>query len=463
MTALIRGIATIPSEHSTALILVQESQISAWLAQQNAIVKNWLTAQNFQAIRQNFCLLPNADGQCQAVLVILSDIDEPYAAAHLPKLLPKQTYHRCASSPAMLSADNLYLGWGLGAYRFEKYLTASPCAQLYSSHHTEQAEALLRESILVRNLINTPTEHMGPDELQQSVQATAAEFSAEFSCISGDQLLEQNFPTIHAVGRASHCAPRLIRLDWGNAEHPHVVICGKGVCFDTGGLNIKAADGMRNMKKDMGGAAHALALARLLMQLHTPIRITLLIAAVENSIAGNAFRPGDVIVTRQGLSVEIDNTDAEGRLVLSDALTLASELQPDLILNYATLTGAARIALGPDLPALYCNRDELAQAYLAAGEQQFDPLWRMPLWQPYLLYLKSNIADLANSGPSRMAGSVTAALFLQRFVKPDIAWAHVDVYSWNDSERPGKPAGGEAQGLRAALALLQTKYTKQAT
>jgi leucyl aminopeptidase len=299
---------------------------------------------------------------------------------------------------------------------------------------------------------------MGPDELEQVSREAAGEFGAAFSCISGDDLLAQNFPTIHAVGRASHRAPRLIRLDWGDASHPHVAICGKGVCFDSGGLDIKAADGMRNMKKDMGGAAHALALARLVMSQGLPVRITLLIAAVENSIAGNAFRPGDVITTRQGLSVEIDNTDAEGRLVLSDALALASELKPELILDYATLTGAARIALGPDLPALFSNRDDLAQAYLAAGDAQGDPLWRMPLWQPYLGYLKSNIADLANSGPSRMAGCITAALFLQRFVAADIAWAHVDVYSWNDSERPGRPTGGEAQGLRAAFALLQAKY-----
>jgi leucyl aminopeptidase len=236
------------------------------------------------------------------------------------------------------------------------------------------------------------------------------------------------------------------------------VICGKGVCFDSGGLDIKSAIGMRNMKKDMGGAAHALALARLIMCQNLPIRLSLLIPAVENAIAGNAFRPGEVIITRQGLSVEIDNTDAEGRLVLADALSLAGEMKPDLILDYATLTGAARIALGPDLPVLFSTCDELAEAYVSSGMQQYDPLWRLPLFQPYLSYLKSNIADLANSGPSTMAGCITAALFLQRFVPSTIDWVHVDVYSWNDSERPGKPAGGEAQGLRAAFAWLKTKY-----
>jgi leucyl aminopeptidase len=317
---------------------------------------------------------------------------------------------------------------------------------------------VLRESILVRTLINTPTEHMGPDELEAAVSDAAKEFSAEFTCIKGDALITENYPAIHAVGRASHRAPRLLRLDWGDANNPHVVICGKGVCFDTGGLDIKSASGMRNMKKDMGGAAHALALARLIMSQNLPIRLSVLIPAVENAIAGNAFRPGEVIITRQGLSVEIDNTDAEGRLVLADALCLAGEMKPDLILDYATLTGAARVALGPDLPVLFSTRDELAESYLRSGIQQYDPLWRLPLFQPYLSYLKSNIADLANSGPSTMAGCINAALFLQCFVPNAIDWIHVDVYSWNDSERPGKPAGGEAQGLRAAFAWLKTKY-----
>lgn len=459
MTLRLRGIAPQPSETSKAIILLQASQYAAWLALQSAFLQSFLNSQAFIASRQSFILLPNEQGQWQSVLAIIGEVDEPYAIAHLPKLLPKNAYHRCPSSLVNLSDDHFFLGWGLGAYRFEKYLAASESPLLYSSQHSPEAQALLQESLLVRDLINTPAQDMGPDELEQTVHAAAQEFEAAFQCIKGDELLAQNFPTIHAVGRASPRAPRLLRLDWGDAQHPHVVICGKGVCFDSGGLDIKPADGMRNMKKDMGGAAHAIALARLVMSQKLPVRITLLIAAVENAIAGNAFRPGDVIVTRQGLSVEIDNTDAEGRLVLADALSLAGELAPDAILDYATLTGAARIALGPDLPALFCNRDEMAQAYLNAGQQQFDPLWRMPLWQPYLSYLKSNVADLANSGASRMAGCVTAALFLQRFVPADIAWLHVDVYSWNDSERPGKPAGGEAQGLRAAFAWLKKHYT----
>jgi leucyl aminopeptidase len=311
--------------------------------------------------------------------------------------------------------------------------------------------------VRVRDLVNTPTQDMGPEQLEAQVRALAQAYGADFESIVGDELLARNFPAIHAVGRASHRAPRLLRLDFGDAAHPHLVLVGKGVCFDTGGLDIKPADGMRNMKKDMGGAAHAIALAGLLMASGLPLRLTLLVPAVENAIGPDAYRPGEVIATRKGVSVEIDNTDAEGRIVLCDALALAGELSPALILDFATLTGAARIALGPDLPALFANDDALAGDWLAAGERMRDPLWRMPLWRPYLRYLTSNIADLANAG-SRMAGAVTAALYLERFVPEGTPWAHLDVYAWNDSARPGRPAGGEALGLRAAFEMLRARY-----
>ncbi len=451
------GLSAERHPQSRAIVFVHAEQYADWLTAQPDTTRHWLTGQMFQGRAGQFALLPDTQGRYDRVLAVIGG-DTPYAIAHLPKLLPKGHYHRCPDSTAALSADNLLLGWGLGAYRFERYLAKSESAMLHAENQSAQAESVLAASLDVRDWINTPTEHMGPDELEQATRTIAANFDAAVSCIRGEELLQQNFPTIHAVGRASHRAPRLIRLDWGDDAHPHIVLCGKGVCFDTGGLDIKPADGMRNMKKDMGGAAHALGLARLLMQNTVPVRLTLLIAAVENAIAGNAFRPGDVIVTRQGLSVEIDNTDAEGRLVLADALTLAGELKPDLIMDFATLTGAARIALGPDLPVLFSNHAPSARDYLAAGETEHDPLWQLPLWQPYLTYLKSNVADLANAGPSKMAGCMTAALFLQRFVPAGTAWTHVDVYSWNDSERPGKPAGGEAQGLRAAFRFLQEKY-----
>ena len=276
--------------------------------------------------------------------------------------------------------------------------------------------------------------------------------------VSGEDLLDQNYPAIYAVGRASHRAPRLITVHWGDADAPKLTLVGKGVCFDTGGLDIKAADGMRNMKKDMGGAAHAIALAGLVMARKLPVRLTLLVAAVENAIGPKSYRPGDVVNTRLGVSVEIDNTDAEGRVVLCDALARAAEDKPALMVDFATLTGAARIALGPDLPALYSNEESVAADWLEASSEQRDPVWRMPLWRPYLRYLVSSVADIANGGPSRMAGSITAALYLERFVPTTQPWAHLDVYSWNDTDRPGKPAGGEAQGLRAAWGMLKQRF-----
>jgi leucyl aminopeptidase len=314
---------------------------------------------------------------------------------------------------------------------------------------------VLAACLRVRNLVNTPADDLGPQQLEDVVRDIAAQHGADCMSIVGDELLAHGLPAIHAVGRASHRAPRLIALRWGEASAPHVAIVGKGVCFDTGGLNIKAGEGMRNMKKDMGGAAHAIALAELLMARRVPLRLTLLVPAVENAIGPDALRPGEVIGTRSGLHVEIDNTDAEGRLILGDALVHAAEDSPALLIDFATLTGAARIALGPDLPALYANDDARADALLRAADDARDPLWRMPLWQPYWRYLNSNVADFANSGPSRMAGSVTAALYLERFVPKGQPWLHMDTYSWNDADRPGRPAGGEAQGLRAVYAGLR--------
>ncbi|MGN0924571.1 leucyl aminopeptidase family protein, partial [Ectopseudomonas mendocina] len=288
-------------------------------------------------------------------------------------------------------------------------------------------------------------------------KAMAAAHGGQVSVVAGDELLARNFPTIHAVGRASHRAPRLIELRWGKADAPKLTLVGKGVCFDTGGLDLKPADGMRNMKKDMGGAAHAIGLASLVMARQLPVQLTLLVAAVENAIGPDALRPGEVVTTRAGISVEIDNTDAEGRLILCDALAYAAEGKPEAIIDFATLTGAARIALGPDLPALFANNDALAQQWIDAGEATRDPVWRMPLYRPYLRYLNSGVADMANAG-SRMAGAVTAALYLERFIPAGQTWAHLDVYAWNDTDRPGRPAGGEALALRSAWAMLKARY-----
>ena len=444
------------STTARALHVLDRTQLAAWRTTQSATVNAWIDAQGFAAGAGSLLLLPGEDGLAGAVVGIGDPLD-PYSYAHAPFGLPAGDWQLASD----LSADArtaLQLGWGLGSYRFDRYKQpARKPARLVLPQADAEALDLLAASLQVRDLVNTPTEHMGPDELEAAVRELAATHGAQVEVVAGDALLAQNFPAIHAVGRASHRAPRLIALRWGDTSAPHVALVGKGVCFDTGGLDIKPSDGMRNMKKDMGGAAHAIALARLVMARQLPVRLTLLVPAVENSIGPNAFRPGEVIATRKGVSVEIDNTDAEGRIVLSDTLARACELAPDLLLDFATLTGAARVALGPDLPALYANDDALAHGWLDAGMQARDPLWRMPLWRPYLRYLTSGIADLANGSASTMAGSVTAALFLERFVAEGQAWGHVDVYAWNDADRPGKPAGGEAQGLRAAYGMLKAR------
>ncbi|MEJ1097343.1 MULTISPECIES: leucyl aminopeptidase family protein [unclassified Pseudoxanthomonas] len=438
------------------LYVLERAQLDAWRATQPAATGAWLDAQSFTAAAGTLMLLPGDTGIAGAVIGIGDPLD-PYSYAHAPLGLPVGDWQLAGDLAADARAA-LQLGWGLGSYRFDRYKTPlRKPARLLLEHADPETLHVLAASLRVRDLVNTPTEHMGPDELEAIAREIASTHGAQFEAITGDELLTQNFPAIHAVGRASHRAPRLIALRWGEPTHPHVALVGKGVCFDTGGLDIKPADGMRNMKKDMGGAAHAIALAELVMAQRLPVRLTLLVPAVENAIGPNAFRPGEVVATRKGISVEIDNTDAEGRMVLCDALTYAGEQSPDLILDFATLTGAARIALGPDLPALFANDDALANAWIDAGMQRRDPVWRMPLWRPYLRYLTSNVADLANAG-SRMAGAVTAALYLERFVPAGQSWAHLDVYAWNDSDRAGRPAGGEAMALRSAFELLKGRY-----
>ncbi len=439
------------------LHLLDREGYAAWRAAHPAAAA-WLEAQGFQPTPGTLALLPDGSALAGAVCGI-GDALDPCSYAHAPMALPPGAWAPAGELSAEALAA-LQLGWGLGSYRFDRYKAAPRApAQLRLAQLDPEALDLLQATTRVRDWVNTPSQDMGPQHLEAAARELAAAHGAQVDVIAGDALLERNFPAIHAVGRASHRAPRLIELRWGDDApgRPHVVIVGKGVCFDTGGLDIKPADGMRNMKKDMGGAAHALGLAQLIMARKLPVRLTLLVPAVENAIGPDAFRPGEVIATRQGLSVEIDNTDAEGRVILCDALTYASEQSPELLLDFATLTGAARIALGPDLPALFANDDALANDWIAAGERRRDPLWRMPLWRPYARYLNSQIADLANAG-SRMAGAVTAALYLERFVPAQQKWAHLDVYAWNDSDRAGRPPGGEAMALRAAFEMLKSRY-----
>jgi leucyl aminopeptidase len=447
---------TAAADHALPLHAVTADGFAAWSARQSAPLQAWLQAQSFTAAAGTVALLPGGDGLAGAVLGI-GDANDPFAYAHAPYALPAGDWRIVETLDADASAA-LHTGWALGSYRFTRYRDAARAPARLVAAVDADAAAQVAACLRVRDLINTPTEHMGPDELETVAREIALAHGADLDVLTGDDLLTHNFPAIHAVGRASHRAPRLIVLHWGDAAHPHIAIVGKGVCFDTGGLDIKAAAGMRNMKKDMGGAAHAIALAELIMTRKLPVRLTLLVPAVENAIGPNAYRPGEVVATRKGISVEIDNTDAEGRVILCDALTYAAEQTPQLILDFATLTGAARVALGPDLPALFSNDDALANDWLAAGTHTYDPLWRMPLHRPYLRYLSSGIADLANASSSTMAGCVTAALYLERFVPAEQPWAHLDVYSWNDNDRPGRPAGGEAQALRSCYAMLKARY-----
>ena len=458
-----QGFAVAPGVQPRPLTLLDRKGFDAWQQRQPAASRAWIAAHGFDAAAGSLLALPGADGTLAGAVLGIGDPLDPSSYAFAPTALPAGDWQVDHALEADARAA-LQLGWGLGAYRYARFRNAAraPARLVLDTSGDGALDAELADILAactrVRDLVNTPTEHLGPDQLEQIVCEIAERHGATIEVFSGDDLLTQNFPAIHAVGRASHRAPRLIALRWGKASAPHVAIVGKGVCFDTGGLNIKIADGMRNMKKDMGGAAHAIALAELLMARRLPLRITLLVPAVENAIGPDSYRPGEVIATRKGIHVEIDNTDAEGRVILGDALTYAGEQSPQLLLDFATLTGAARTALGPDLPALYANDDDIARRWLDAGQRTRDPLWRMPLWRPYLRYLTSNVADLANSGPSKMAGSITAALYLECFVPQAQPWAHLDVYAWNDNDRPGKPAGGEAQGLRAAYAMLKERF-----
>jgi leucyl aminopeptidase len=363
-------------------------------------------------------------------------------------------------------AQALALAFALGAYRFDRYKSKSaPRPRLVAPVGVDLAaiRAIADACFRVRRMVDTPAADMGPAEIEAEAREVARAHGASVEVTVGEALLAANYPAVHAVGRAAapHRAPRLIEIGWNldAPDRPLIALVGKGVAFDSGGLDIKPAAGMRNMKKDMGGAAHVLGLAQLIMGANLPVRLVVLVAAVENAISGDAFRPGDVLQTRKGLTVEVGNTDAEGRLILSDALARAGEHRPDLTIDFATLTGAARVALGPELPPLYTDDEALAADLLAAAARVGDPLWRMPLWPGYRSSVEAEIADLRNdSAPWAQAGSVTAALFLQRFAPETGAWAHLDVFAWNPRARPGWPEGGEAQGIRAVFDMLARRF-----
>ena len=429
--------------------------------------QNYARAHKFSGNSGQMVLVPDRDGDVAFVLFGAGTVSDGYGdsalqAGTLAGKLDAGIYE-IADAPNDWNLALLATAWGMGAYKFNRYLKkphTPPTLLLSEKMCASETTALVTAVNRGRDLINTPAGDMGPKALHHIAKKLAKAHGAEFEATVGKDLLEDNYPMIHAVGRAAHQKPRLLEIIWGDENNPSLTLVGKGVTFDTGGLNIKSAAGMRIMKKDMGGAAHALALAEMIMANKLPVRLHVFLAVAENSISGNAFRPGDVLSSRKGLTIEIDNTDAEGRLVLGDALTRASEDSPDLIMDFATLTGAARVALGPTLPPYFSNRDDGVSEILESGTVHLDPLWQMPLWQPYMSLLSSPIADMKNAG-SGFAGAVTAALFLEKFIGDDQPWMHFDVYGWNPTDNPARPKGGEIFAVRGLYHWLKNGGLKK--
>ncbi len=451
---------------ATPIWLVTEESFAAIRERLPAAARGFAAAQGYEPKPGAACLLPDPEGRLQGVLFGVdgdkAPHPDPFLVGKLPTLLPEGLYRfaNAPSDPALAT-----LAWLLGSYRFMRYRKGTEKAvRLVLPDGVDGGEVtrIAGGVRLGRDLVNTPANDLGPEEIEAAARQLAAKHGARVETVVGEALLEKNFPMIHAVGRASSRAPRLVDLRWGSETAPRITIVGKGVAFDTGGLNLKPDSAMLLMKKDMGGAAAALALADMVMGAALPVRLRILIPAVENAVSGSAFRPGDVLRSRKGLTVEIGNTDAEGRLILADALALADEENPELIVDFATLTGAARVALGPDLPPFYTRDEALAADLTRLALCVNDPVWRLPLWPPYAAMLESKVADISHVSGKPFAGSVTAALFLARFVEAARAHVHFDIYAWNPSTKPGRPEGGEVQGARLVYALLKERYGRGA-
>lgn len=463
----------------TRLLPLGDKAFTLWLKDCPAALQAWIKAAGFTARPGSFLLLPDAGAGAKTTgakatgALILAGVEsglDRWSLASLPAALPVGAYALVEDDLTPAQCDAHAFAWAMGCYRFARYRSDKrEYAQLVWPRGADRVavERAVRAIGLGRDLINTPAEHMGPADLAKAARDVAQRHKAKFRETVGDQLLKANYPTIHAVGRAAATsgprAPRLIDISWkgqggrkgGGEKGPLLALIGKGVCFDTGGLDLKPRGGMMMMKKDMGGAATVLALGQMIMEADLPLRLRLLIPAVENSVSGNAIHPLDVVKTRKGITVEINDTDAEGRLILCDAIADADDDKPDLMIDMATLTGAARVALGPDLPALFSNDDEMAEALLRHGRAEGDPFWRLPLWKPYRKMLDSKVADIANCEPGSFAGAITAALYLQEFVSPTTKWLHVDTYGWTAGKGPGRPDGGEPLGLRALYAFIR--------
>lgn len=447
---------TTDAKNARPIHVITPNEFHGWLEKQDASTKAWLADSGFKSEPGNISVVPGGSGQINLVVCCVNNKKNLWGVGGLSTSLPLGVYQFVNVDDAISYA----VAWGLGAYQFTRYKKPQrePAKLLVQAADLAHIENLVSSIYTVRDLINTPTDDLGPSELAAEAEKIAQEFQAEFKQIIGDDLLKQNYPAIHAVGRASDDAPRLLDMRWGDVSHPKITLVGKGVCFDTGGLDLKPSQYMLLMKKDMGGAAHVLGLARMIMQAKLPVRLRVLIPAVENAVSGNAYRPGDVVKSRKGLTIEIGNTDAEGRVVLADALTEAVSEKPELIIDMATLTGAARVAVGTELAAVFSNNDELVNAVIAAGDKQYDPMWRLPLFAAYRESLNSTIADINNNSSDSYAGAITAALFLKEFVPDEIPWLHFDIMAWNTRTKPGKPVGGEAMALRGLFAYLAAKF-----
>jgi len=448
-----------PRKDTLPLTVLDAARVDGWRKRITASQRAWLERTGFTGRPGSSAMLPDrAGGAGEAVFVTGSDTDV-WSWSTLAARLPKGSY-RIAGRLSRALAHDAALGWGLAAYEFTRYRAAkiSRPALVWPTNADHAAvTAMLDATALLRDLINTPAEDMGPSELAGEARKVGRKFKARIKVTTGDALLKANYPMIHMVGRASDDAPRLIDMRWG-ARGPRVTLVGKGVCFDTGGLDLKPAAGMLRMKKDMGGAAHAIALGQLIMAAKLPVRLRVMIGAVENAVAGNAYRPWDVLQTRKGITVENANTDAEGRLVMGDCLAEACREKPDMLLDFATLTGAARVAVGTGIAAVFANDDDLYAELEKHGEKTSDPLWRLPLHEPYRALLDSKVADISSASDGPFGGAITAALFLQEFVDEDVPWAHFDIMAWNTANRPGRPTGGEAQGLRAAFGAIEARF-----